>query len=293
MKKLHYYFIQNSPVVLVLAALFLSAGLFTLPIQAQTDIFLADSSDKRPFDFSDKFYVKNGINPAQIVNKRNGADEFSIFDVAPSKEHNNIRVKVTMPAYDQFGNLQFWYLLGEIFQTGFAEGRTGQAARETADTYKVYVFPKASGNSLALGNNRQADIVDLPRGYFENNSLGLGVIVFVNYTREADVNMSRTLAALAARNGLSTDGTPIIKTTGELEDLMRKGFITQTIRSFDGSQGPSWLIRPVIEDPRYGAIAPDAFLVPTRNNDGSPFLTEAPFIENFNCLRRTGDWCKD
>lgn len=292
MKKVSY-FIQNSPATLMLTALFLSAIFFAQMAQAQTDIFPIASVDKRPFDFSDKFYEKNGINPAQIVNKRNGADRFSIFDMAPSNEHSNVRVKVTMPAYDQYGNLQYWYLLGEIFQTGFAEGRTGQAARRVADRYKIYVFPKASGNPLALGNNRQADIVDLPRNYFSDNPVGLGTVVFVNYTREADVTMSRTLAVLAARNGLSTDGTPIIKTMGELNDLLNKGFITQTVRAFDGSQGPSWLIRPVIEDPREGAIAHDAFLVPTLNDDGSTFLTEAPFIENFNCLRRTGEWCKE
>ena len=37
------------------------------------------AEDNRPFDFSDKFYEENGVNPALIVNRRNGDDKLFSF----------------------------------------------------------------------------------------------------------------------------------------------------------------------------------------------------------------------
>lgn len=62
-------------------------------------------------------------------------------------------------------------------------------------------------------------------GYFSNNPLGLWVHVFVSYTDKAfnTPEGREALAELADRNGLALDGTPIIATLSELEDLT--GFV--------------------------------------------------------------------
>jgi len=291
MKKV-YNLLRNCSAALALLTVLLTA-IFFVPINAHSASIFS-SSNARPFDFTDAFYLQNGVNPAQIVNKRNGADGLSVFDVPPDNIHNNVRVKITIPAYDHSGNIWYWYLLGEIFQTGFTNNQAGAEARQIADAFKIFVFPKASGNPLVLGNNRQADMIDLRNGYFSNDPLGLWAIVFVNYTVRANSREGRkALEDLARKNGVSTDGTPIIKSLSDLTNLTRKGFVTQTIRALDGSQCPIWSLCPVIKDPRDGVIAPDAFLAFTRNADGSPFLTERAFIDNFNCLQQTGDWCDD
>ena len=55
----------------------------------------------------------------------------------------------------------------------------------------------------------------------------------------------------------------------------------------DGSQGLRWFLCPIIEDPRNGAIAPDAFLVVTNIPGGA----SQEFVQLFHCLQTTGDDC--
>jgi hypothetical protein len=56
----------------------------------------------------------------------------------------------------------------------------------------------------------------------------------------------------------------------------------------DGSAGPPWFLCPVIEDPRDGAIAPDAHLTRALRADGTPNPGELIFKTNFDSLQRTG-----
>jgi hypothetical protein len=58
-------------------------------------------------------------------------------------------------------------------------------ARQIADNMPLYVFPTRTGNPIGLGNNRQADIVDMRNGYFSNNPLGLWIHIWVSYTDRA------------------------------------------------------------------------------------------------------------
>ena len=64
------------------------------------------------------------------------------------------------------------------------------------------------------------------------------------------------LADLAERNGLDLDGTPIIATVGDIEDLYELGLVTK--RTVPATDGRRYAICPVIEDPTDGGIAPDA-----------------------------------
>lgn len=272
---------------LMIIGIFLSGSL-----AAQKTFDSSDLRANRPFDFTDFYYFQNGINPNFIVNRRSGNDGLSIFDVPPTSINNNVRVKITIPAYDHSGNPVFWYLLGEILQNGFTSDNLGANARVIADKYKIYVFPSRTGNPLQLGNNRQADLVDLRNGYFSNDPLGLWQIVFVNYTAAANTPAGqKRLRQLAEKNGLSLDGTPIIRAIGEIDDLTRQNLVTQQVRKVDGSEGPTWSLCPVIKDPRNGAIAADAFLANVRRGDGLPLGAEQNFLDQFNCLKNTGDYC--
>jgi hypothetical protein len=80
------------------------------------------------------------------------------------------------------------------------------------------------------------------------------------------------LAALAKTNGLTTDGTPIIKTADELNNqLEANGCGAEGKLAFDGSdKGPIWDICPAIPDPRAGAISKDAFLDQVHQSNGIP-----------------------
>ena len=270
---------------LLTLALALLAAFATIPMTPAR----ANVQD-RPYDSTDDFYRRNGVDPTKIQGRRNGADNLSIFDTPVLSTRRNVRVILTLPAYNHSGAPVFWTVMGELFNDGFLKNAAGQKARQTADNMIEYVFPTKDGNPIGLGNLRQSVMLDMRNGYFSNNPLGLWTHVWVSYTDRAfNTAVGReVLADLAKRNGLATDGTPIIKTLSELDNLFSKGLAAKRLRNPDGSEGPTYSICPVIRDPRNGGIAPDAFLAYTRKADGSPL--EPMFLNHFNSLKTTGDW---
>jgi hypothetical protein len=106
----------------------------------------------------------------------------------------------------------------------------------------------------------------------------------VKYT-DAAFNTSAgqaALAELASRNGKDTDGTPIIRPLGDIEDLRDAGYVTITPVSPDNPGAIPWFVCPLIEDPRNGAIAPDSFLNVATNADGTLPPESARIVREFN-----------
>jgi hypothetical protein len=116
---------------------------------------------------------------------------------------------------------------------------------------------------------------DSPFGYFCDDLLGIWVNTYFWYTVDP-ANPGTTcgpiLTALGKKNGLTTDGTPVIKTADELNNqLEANGCGAEGKLAFDGSDGgPIWDVCPAIPDPRAGAISKDAFLDQVRNGNGRP-----------------------
>jgi len=116
---------------------------------------------------------------------------------------------------------------------------------------------------------------DSPFGYFCDDLLGIWVNTYFWYTVDP-ANPGTTcgpiLTALGKKNGLTTDGTPIVKTADELNNqLEANGCGAEGKLAFDGSDGgPIWDVCPAIPDPRAGAISKDAFLDQVHNGNGSP-----------------------
>jgi hypothetical protein len=96
------------------------------------------------------------------------------------------------------------------------------------------------------------------------------------------------LTALGKKNGLTTDGTPIIKTADELNNqLEANGCGAEGQMNPDGTDGGAiWDVCPAIPDPRAGAIAHDAFLDQTFNSNGRP--QNPGFTLNFLSLQIFG-----
>ncbi|HEV2147990.1 MAG TPA: hypothetical protein VGR37_11360, partial [Longimicrobiaceae bacterium] len=99
----------------------------------------------------------------------------------------------------------------------------------------------------------------------------------------------QALADLEARNGTGADGTPIIRTTSEIDNLLQNGFLKLIKRADDGSEGFPWVVCSIYEDPTQGAITSDAFLVLVPRDDGTPVSQEHQ--DNFGCLQGSGDFC--
>ncbi|MGB8511103.1 MAG: hypothetical protein WCD76_22215 [Pyrinomonadaceae bacterium] len=258
---------------------------------ASPNIVRADVQD-RLFDFTDDYYRQNGVDPAQIVNRRQGVAPRGTIDAPFFPFQRNVRTLQLNPAYNHSGSLTYWTVMGDLFVAGFTPDEAGQRARQIADNMPLYVFPTRTGNPIGLGNNRQADIVDMRNGYFSNNPLGLWLHIWVSYTDRAfnTADGKKALADLQKRNGLALDGTPIIKTLSELENLFSKGFAAKRFRNPTGSEGPMYGICPVVKDPTDGGIPADTTLSFVRKADNSPL--EPYFVTNFDSLRFTGDWAK-
>ena len=245
----------------------------------------------RLFDFTDAYYTQNGVDVTRIFGRRQvTGNGNSVFDTPNFAYQRNVRASRLNPAYSDNGTPTFWAVMGDLNAQSFLNNAAGRNAKIIADRYKLYVFPTRTGNPIRLGNNRQADIVDLSGGYFSNDPLGLWLHVWVSYT-EAAFNTAegrRTLADLQSRNGLALDGTPIIKNLSELNNLFSKGLAAKRFRNPDGSEGPMYGICPVIRDPRNGGIAPIDTLAYVRKPDNSPL---EPFIVNqFLSLQQTWNW---
>jgi hypothetical protein len=155
-----------------------------------------------------------------------------------------------------------------------------------------------------------------PFGYFCDDLLGMWIVTYFWYTEFAvggrpgitpTANCQRVLAAASAQNGTTLDGTPIIRTGDELHFIegvpgtsSQFGLSTRDLPPLSapcgkegnldagGADGGAvWLICPVIQDPRNGAIATDAFLDSVKRN-GVPL--DNRFNRNFNCLQTVGDF---
>jgi hypothetical protein len=212
-----------------------------------------------PYDFTDEFYRRNGVDPSKIVMRVNGSppssttarrtDPFPGFSFASDtdpKFNRHVRVLETTGGYDNEGNIEYYWVDGMLLADAFTSDAAGRQARELADTFFAYLFPKASGDPFGLDvtNRRQDNVFGDPDPFYDFDALGLWTAAFVSYTQLALTTGPgrQVLADLAKKNGRDLDGTPIIKTVDEIDFLHGRGLVQLRSRPADGSLGPPWVI---------------------------------------------------
>lgn len=184
----------------------------------------AGAVDPQPFQFSDEFYRDNGIDPGKIIDKLDCGDPRTACDeVAPGENFSDVRIRETTGGFEQDGKLLYYTVPGKLGPDAFLANEAGRRARNLADTFIAYLFPRAGGNPLspAFPNRRQDNIFDTRGGYFSNNPLGLWRITFVSWDgpNVARMHCRDTMDHMADSNGLDLDGTPVIRTVAEIENL--------------------------------------------------------------------------
>ena len=264
---------------------------------------LADGNDlgTSPFDFTDAVYRAHGILPENIVLRvgdSSRAGDFVVDNTNTDPNRTNIRTIETTPGTTGSSGLTYANIFGVLNSTSFEHNASGsltargQHAFDTAERFRVFIFPKASNGSILdpfLPNKRQDNLFDTRDGYFSNDPLGLWVAVWVVYTPKAfTAEGKKELDPIAANNGRDLDGTAILTSPSQIDNLVAKGFIELRTRPVNDPVF-RWVICPIPEDPRNGFIRPDAFIRDVRRADGRSVFPA--LRNNFQCLQQTGDWC--
>jgi hypothetical protein len=278
-------------------------ALMALPGLTLNTISFANDSDlgTSPFEFSDASYRANGIVPENIVLRvgdASRAGDFVVDNTNTDPKRRNIRAIETTPGTTGSSGLTYANIFGVLNSTGFERNASGQltargqTAFDTAESFRVFIFPKASNGSILdpfLPNKRQDNLFDTRNGYFSNDPLGLWVAVWVVYTPKAFTAAGRKeLNPIAAANGRDLDGTAVLTSPSQIDNLVAKGLIELRTRPVDDGVF-RWVICPIPEDPRDGFIHPDAFIRDVRRPDGTSVFPA--LRNNFNCLQQSGDWC--
>ncbi len=248
-----------------------------------------------PYDFTGWFYTQHGVKAREIIWRRSGADGLSVIDKAQVFGQRDVRIIATVPTYDQGGEPSFWYPLGTLAANGFTDDENGFMAMQMAKFLPIYIFPDEKFTTYnAIANTRQAPLMDNTLAWLvaPNNPLGLREVFLVNYTTKVHTAEGvKMMEYMGGKNGLATNGMPLIKTLEDLRMLHAEEYVTMTYGdSPNGANIGHYVMAPVIADPTKGAIAKDAFLwISTR--DGNPLKGEWMFFEQFGCLQKTGAWC--
>ena len=282
---------------------------FALPLSAQKRpnrgslSSFAEDTSIYPHDFNDEYYAANGVFAPSIIKRRDGTDFLSVYGLSSNPAHRNVRVLAALPAYNENGEIRFWAPLGELAENGFTEDGNGAEARAMAQLYPIFVFPLSNKPNAFFTNARQAALVDESQNsyYLKGNPLGLRTIILVNFTEKA-FNTEEGVSMmdyLGKKNGLSLDGTPILKYRNDIDQLFKLELITMEKRGSAEvpALGGLWeelapvgryAISPVIDVYAVkGAIAPDAFLL-MATRDGKSLADEMMFVNEFGCLQKLG-----
>lgn len=235
------------------APLAIMSFLVFAPGEAKAEEPYGDSPGDQPYDFSKKFYKKNGIKKKNLVltiQERGGGSGAVLEDSRPDKSRSKVRIIATNGGYDAGGALLYYpdppaFLPVE----GFSNGKKGQRARAIADEFRAFIFPRADGDPFSPGppNRRQDNVFDTGLGYLSENPLGLWTIEFVQYTEAALIGgtpaQNALMLTMTDRNGLDEDGTPIIRRKHEIFALEEAGLVTLYSRNKETFEnGPPWVI---------------------------------------------------
>src|SRR5687767_4154892 len=98
-------------IALLALAVAAAAGLAASPARADVE--------DRLYDFTDAFYLRNGVNPAAIAGRRQAVLPLAVEDRPVQPYQRNVRSLLTLPAYDHSGNEWFFTVLGGLSANSF------------------------------------------------------------------------------------------------------------------------------------------------------------------------------
>src|SRR5690242_1201318 len=83
-------------------------ALFAVPSFTKADV------EDRLYDFTDAYYLENGVNPALISGRMEAGTGIAVNDTPIFSFQRNVRALLTLPAYDHSANINYFTVLGGI-----------------------------------------------------------------------------------------------------------------------------------------------------------------------------------
>ena len=294
------------------------AGLVMLLLATAPSIAQTVHSNIPPFDFSDAFYLSNGLDPTRIVFRIDASGTGGgTFDPSfPSPQLSQIRETFYTGTFDRNGLINFTSILGVLVNShSFLTTPIGQNMHSVADSFQAFVFPKQPALTSVVcnppggatpqpcvtlspvaPNRRQNTMFDTRATYFCIDLIQVWLAEYVIYTPEAFTPIGQLiLKAIAHFNGTTFDGTPVLNTLDLIDVLQSAGLVTfgevpDTVAD-DGSQGVRYVVCGVMQDPTDGTVTPDGVLVDAKHNDQAKTSVTPDFVAEFSCLQQTGNFC--
>src|SRR5215510_7105859 len=167
MNKHHQRSAIAASVALVLLALIVLA--FN-PIPGRADE--GQKTNPPPFDFNDRFYLGNGINPPNILQRvgtsTNATRNWTICqpgDPAPcpntDQNRNQTRVLQTTGGFAFDGSLLYYSIMGFVTPSTFNTDSSGQGALDIANRRQAFIFPIRQSDGTCIKSpahvNRRQD----------------------------------------------------------------------------------------------------------------------------------------
>src|SRR5436305_14866320 len=81
-------------------------ALFAVPSLTKADV------EDRLYDFTDAYYLENGVNPALINGRMEAGTGIAVNDTPIFSFQRNVRPLLTLAAYDHSGNTNYFTALG-------------------------------------------------------------------------------------------------------------------------------------------------------------------------------------
>jgi hypothetical protein len=217
-----------------------------------------------------------GTNPPTFGGAYNWIVDTSNSDPTRGGTNGGIRVTQTTGGFDKDGNLIYYSIMAPLpddrFFTSTNDNGAGARAHTLANSFRAFIFPKQrfgkQGNMMVFdscpvgtqpgtpaaatcvvlnpppGNRRQDNLFETKNQYFCGNLLGLWLIEMVVFTPASQTPAGQqALAPLVAQNGATLDGTPVLKTLDQINQLVNAGFVELRELPATPHPGPG--------DPRY------------------------------------------
>src|SRR4029453_4682533 len=102
-------------------------SLLAIAMLASPSLMKADVED-RLYDFTDAYYLENGVNPA-LIQGRLQPGPIAVIDTPIFSCKGNGCAFLTLPAYDHSANINYFAVLGGFSAAAFTANSAGREAR--------------------------------------------------------------------------------------------------------------------------------------------------------------------